>query len=544
VWAPVIPTGGSRSSEGAAPVVPLVRKASLEDEQRVVQSFPLDRFDDQEIAEVYDYTTNKSQAANSFLRGAPADDQIHQFDRVFQHMMQKYQLPFDVQTYRGVKNTGFIPNTDMTGQLLEQYGFTSTSFDEFISEEFAMSLGPHGIGAVKDNNPATPIMFYVQVPAGTPCLPVSAFVDPADIRGVDEHELILPDGCAFKVLKDYQAPIAGKGFLDATVTMRCMNVVVVPPKTFRYMPHQPVTADYDAGEPRDKSGEWTSEESPDVGKSDVTDLFKSFSLRDGMHRLDDAERDKLKSERNLVIPPAWKNVQVSDDPKAELQALGHDSKGRRQYLYSAEHTANQAAAKFERIKAFHDDVPKLDEALAKDAKDHDDAAAVLLMRKMGMRPGSDDDTGADVQAHGATNIRARDVRENPDGTLTLDFTGKDGVHIKLDVDDEDVESAIRARLKDRHGNAHLFDTNERAAARYFKRFCPKFKLKDMRTYYANELAADAMTGMNKPKNKTEAKRMRNQIGDIVSSKLGNTRTMALNAYINPAVFSPWSEQLA
>ena len=37
------------------------------------------------------------------------------------------------------------------------------------------------------------------------------------------------------------------------------------------------------------------------------------------------------------VPPAWKNLWITTDPKSPIQATGEDVKGRRVYLYSAEH---------------------------------------------------------------------------------------------------------------------------------------------------------------------------------------------------------------
>lgn len=299
----------------------------------------------------------------------------------------------------------------------------------------------------------------------------------------------------------------------------------------------PRFADFDPGEPRDSSGEWTS-----GGGSTPKITEDRPAPRQGMHHIGDNEREALK-ERKIVIPPAWKNVQVADDPTSDLQVIGHDSKGRAQYVYSAEHTARQAAAKFERIKAFHDEVKKLDENLVKDAKDDDTAAAVLLMRRMGLRPGSESDTKAEKAARGATNLRAGDVRTTPGGKMKLDFTGKDGVHIILEVTDPDVKKTISSRLEGKGKDDRLFSTNEGRAAKYMKSKTNGFKLKDMRTYHANDLAAKHVSSMKPPKNKKEFAAARNKVGDLVSAQLGNTRTMALNSYINPVVFSDWREAI-
>ena len=45
---------------------------------------------------------------------------------------------------------------------------------------------------------------------------------------------------------------------------------------------------------------------------------------------DQAELHRI---RSLVIPPAWKDVWISPDPRGHLQATGRDARGRKQYRY-------------------------------------------------------------------------------------------------------------------------------------------------------------------------------------------------------------------
>src|SRR4051812_19461725 len=40
--------------------------------------------------------------------------------------------------------------------------------------------------------------------------------------------------------------------------------------------------------------------------------------------------------RSLVIPPAWKDVWISPDPRGHIQAVGRDARGRKQYKYHAD----------------------------------------------------------------------------------------------------------------------------------------------------------------------------------------------------------------
>lgn len=264
----------------------------------------------------------------------------------------------------------------------------------------------------------------------------------------------------------------------------------------------------------------------------------------GMHVADSMDRRRFQEVTGKALPPAWTNVHMAHDlHNSKLLAKGQDSKGRWQSVYSAAHTEGQAAIKFSRIGELMGHLDKLDHAISRDAMHNDHAAALMLIRRLGMRPGSDADTGAKVHAHGATNIRAKHVRVDENGHTHLDFIGKKGVHIKLHVEDPEIAKVVSERLKTRSGDQKLFDTNEDKTREYMKEHVPQhFLLKDLRTVHANHIALQEIEkrGVDyKPKTKAEFQRERKRVAEVVSSHLGNTPTLALASYINPTVFHNW-----
>lgn len=241
-------------------------------------------------------------------------------------------------------------------------------------------------------------------------------------------------------------------------------------------------------------------------------------------------------------PPAWTDVHVADRPEGVNGMLvrGRDAKGRQQYLYSAEHTERQAAAKWARLTAFADHLDQLDARLAADAPSNDTAAALALIRATGMRPGSTTDTRADKQAYGATTLLGSHVTLT-DGTARFQFTGKKGVDIDISTDDPTVVAALTARA-DRIGTDEpLLATTAAQVNAYLDRTTrPEFKVKDLRTVKANVVAARLVAARPEPpESERERKRWINEVADEVAAALGNTRTVALASYINPVVFGPW-----
>jgi DNA topoisomerase IB len=266
---------------------------------------------------------------------------------------------------------------------------------------------------------------------------------------------------------------------------------------------------------------------------------------DGMHKASTRDRENFREEVGKAIPPAWTDVHIADDlATARILARGRDAKGRGQTMYSAAHTEAQAAAKFVRIRELSGHLDGLDEAVERDAPDDDSAAALLLIRRLGMRPGSERDTGAEKAAHGATNLRARHVTVDGDD-VHFDFVGKKGVHITVSTTDPLMAEVLRSRLAKRSGDERLFDTTEDKTRAYMRSagVPAGFLLKDLRTVRANTLALReiAARGNATPRTKTEYRRWRKMVGEAVSAQLGNTPDMALSSYINPAVFAPWQQ---
>jgi DNA topoisomerase-1 len=256
-----------------------------------------------------------------------------------------------------------------------------------------------------------------------------------------------------------------------------------------------------------------------------------------MHEATSSDHERLASV-GIKLPPAWTNVQISDDPDAALVAIGVDSKGRSQYVYSAAHAEKQSAAKFARINTLRSYIADIDYHLSQDAKTSDDAAALMLIRRLGLRPGSDSNTGAEKKAYGATNLRVEHVSVDGD-RVSLSFTGKKGVDLAFSVEDSELAEVLSPRLEGKQPGDKVFATNEKKTAAYMHFLAPGFKLKDLRTYYGTLHAYALVEAMPVPSSKAALAKARREVAARVSERLGNTPTVALASYIDPTVFAKW-----
>lgn len=262
-----------------------------------------------------------------------------------------------------------------------------------------------------------------------------------------------------------------------------------------------------------------------------------------LHKATDEERKNFVKNGGSggPIPPAWTNVYIADDFSQALHAIGTDAAGRKQYRYSADHSKTAAASKFKRTSDAMKVMKKLDDALRRDYKKNDTAAALFLIRRMGMRPGSDRDTKAEKKAFGATNLQARHVKVTPGGQTNFAFTGKKGVDLQLKTKDPIIAEIISERLKTKSRNDRLFETDEAKVNEYLKKHIgDEYKAKDLRTIHGTAIAlAEVKKKRGKPKTPAELKRWQREVAVTVAAQLGNTPTVALGSYINPMVFDEW-----
>jgi DNA topoisomerase-1 len=264
--------------------------------------------------------------------------------------------------------------------------------------------------------------------------------------------------------------------------------------------------------------------------------FRVVTVPDGMRP---ATPDDMAARwgRKQKIPPGWTDVMVAVDPGAPVQVKGRDAQGRPQTIRSLNATQAASAKKFARIKLLSERLPAVDARLKEDALGDDTAAAMMLVRKMGLRPGSTKDTKARAQAYGASTLRRRHVQVTGD-TVRLRFVGKEGVELDLTHTDPDLARVLRKRLAGRTGDEPIFpDTNANLMNRWVKDVAgDSFTVKDFRTHLGTGLAKKLVDEAPPPMTAKDHRALELRVGSQVSAVLGNTRKQALESYIDPAVF--------
>jgi len=250
--------------------------------------------------------------------------------------------------------------------------------------------------------------------------------------------------------------------------------------------------------------------------------------------------------QELGVPPAWTNVRISMDPNADLQVVGRDAKGRSQYVYSERFAESQAAAKFERIRELNAKYDKIAEQVSglrgsSDPRIAEHADTMALIMETGIRPGGTGDTGAEKQAYGATTLESRHVHVGSDGGVSLRFVGKKGVDLDIPVKDRGIAAMLKERAA---AGGQLFPNVSAASLSGFTKELNGggFKTKDFRTSVGTRTALAEIGSTPTPKDAKSYKKAVMAVAKVVSTRLGNTPTVALQAYIDPTVFTRWRNE--
>ena len=259
--------------------------------------------------------------------------------------------------------------------------------------------------------------------------------------------------------------------------------------------------------------------------------------------------DEAKLERidALRIPPAWRDVWISPNARAKLQATGMDSAGRRQYLYHPDYRAQQEQAKYDKLVRFAEALPQLRQAMGEhitlEATDPDRvcAVAVRLINLAWFRVGSDR-YARSSRTYGVTTLTKRHVAVRG-RKVAFTFRAKHRAMVRTTLVDAELAEAIRALLAlpgsrvfryERDGE--LFNLAGPVLNDYIREHMgEEFTAKDFRTWGGTLTAAVALAEHGTPATEAEAKRTIAAVMRTVGDRLGNTPAVARSSYVSPAV---------
>lgn len=259
---------------------------------------------------------------------------------------------------------------------------------------------------------------------------------------------------------------------------------------------------------------------------------------------DDATRRRIDE---LTIPPAWRDVWISEDPDSHLQATGIDDKDRKQYRYHERWREIRDDAKFAGLIEFADALTEIRKRVAADLATHaltrarSVAAVVRLLDTSLIRVGNER-YAADNDTFGATTLETRHV-SRVDASFRLDFVGKGDIEHSINVVDVELVAVISESLALKQpqlfcytaGNGEVWDITSGHVNDYLADTVgSSASAKTFRTWGATAIAVRTLATLTAD---TPPKQGFLAAVDAAAEALCNTRAVCRNCYVAPAIAS-------
>jgi DNA topoisomerase-1 len=264
------------------------------------------------------------------------------------------------------------------------------------------------------------------------------------------------------------------------------------------------------------------------------------------------DKETLARIKSLVIPPAWNDVWICQNPDGHLQATGRDARGRKQSRYHPRWREVRDEVKYERMMLFGDALPAIRKQVEHDLtlpglqRKKILATIVRLMEMTFIRVGNME-YARENQSYGLTTMRSRHVTVKG-STLTFNFKGKSGVQHTIDVSDRRMAKIVKTcrdipgyelfQYLDDDGNRHAVDSTD--VNDYLSAITDQhFTAKDFRTWAGTVLTCVMLLEFEAYESATQAKKNVIQAIKSVAKLLGNTPSVCRKCYVHPAVLDSY-----
>jgi DNA topoisomerase-1 len=260
------------------------------------------------------------------------------------------------------------------------------------------------------------------------------------------------------------------------------------------------------------------------------------------------DREQLERIKELVIPPAWKDVWIAPYPNGHVQAIGTDDAGRRQYLYHTAWREQKDREKFDRALDFGAKLPSarrvITQHLRSDGvtRERAFAATLRIVDEGALRIGS----AQYAEANGSFGVTTLLVEHCTvvGKTISFDFPGKSGQQWDTRIEDEDLAIALKPMLERENADTVLAYPTEDGVWHHvdgaqLNEFLRQvtggpFTVKDFRTWQATVVAAMALAKDDlTATTRTARQKVVSTTMKAVAEHLGNTPSVARTSYVDP-----------
>jgi DNA topoisomerase-1 len=265
----------------------------------------------------------------------------------------------------------------------------------------------------------------------------------------------------------------------------------------------------------------------------------------------DQELTRIKA---LKIPPSLKHVWISGDPKTDIQVVGVDAKGRKQYRYSDKYLKMAERRKFMRMFEFIKQLPRLNKimgqhkSLSSYSKNHVITTMIKLVQDLHFRVGKEQ-YAKQNKSYGVSSLNKVHIKIQGD-MIQFRFMGKSKQQLQYTYHNQEIANHLKILRKltgikifqyvDETGNVKRvtdMDLNEYIQTN----MGDEFTIKDFRTYAANYHFIEALLEEINFNGNTAVKKNITTAFKVASEKLSHTVSIAKKAYIMPFTINLYME---
>lgn len=260
------------------------------------------------------------------------------------------------------------------------------------------------------------------------------------------------------------------------------------------------------------------------------------------------EKEVLERIDELVIPPAWQDVRITDKPNGHLQAVGVDGKKRRQYRYHPLWQRIRNQTKFYKLGAFGRALPEIRKQVQKDLelegwpREKVMALVISLMEETHIRIGNKQYAERN-NTYGLTTLRSRHLVDEGN-RLRFEFTGKRGKKHRVTLRNKQLVRLVNRceeipgwelfKFFDENGKKQPVESGMVNA--YLQQISSEyFTAKDFRTWGASLVFFEYLKDNAGEVKRSGYDKLLLRAYDAAAESLGNTRNVCRKYYVHPGI---------
>ncbi len=234
-------------------------------------------------------------------------------------------------------------------------------------------------------------------------------------------------------------------------------------------------------------------------------------------------KEIYKQIKKIYVPPAYKHVVYY--LRKDLLAIGTDSKGRKQYIYSQKHKDSRHSKRSHIISKVNKCIPKLLTKIMHDLHSSNSdvqqcSVIIHLILLCNFRIGTES-YAKKYKHYGITTLQPKHVKFSPT-KLHISFIGKKGIVNTSFVDNRKIIKIMKKLYNQNKKDGRIFTVTSSMVNEYLNQF--GVTCKELRTWNANKIYIEMTLSKYK---KLKPK----DVLQLVAQQLHNTPTVCKNSYL-------------